>query len=51
MRFGEVLKNIRLKKNDSFRKLGAKMDMAFTYIDKIEKGLSPVSKNFFEKII
>ncbi|MGL5413352.1 helix-turn-helix domain-containing protein [Cetobacterium sp.] len=51
MRFGEVLKNIRLKKNDSFRKLGAKMGTAFTYIDKIEKGISPVSENFFNKII
>lgn len=51
MSFGEILKHIRLEKKDSFRKLGAKMGTAFTYIDKIEKGLSPVSKNFFEKII
>lgn len=51
MKFGEILKRIRLEKKDSFRKLGSEMGVAFTYIDKIERGLSPVSKNFFEKII
>lgn len=51
MRFGDLLKKIRNEKGDSLRVLGEKMDTAFTYIDKIEKGISPVSKNFFEKIV
>lgn len=51
MKFGDLLKKIRNEKGDSLRVLGEKMDIAFTYIDKIEKGISPVSKNFFEKIV
>lgn len=51
MRFGEVLKNIRIEKNDSLRKLADKIGVAFTYIDQIEKGKKTASKAFFEKIL
>ncbi|CAL7884740.1 hypothetical protein A2U10_01130 [Fusobacterium necrophorum subsp. funduliforme] len=51
MTFGENLKKVRQLHGDSLRKLAEKTDVVFTYIDKIEKGVSPISKNMFEKII
>ena len=51
MRFGEILKKIRLKNGDSLRGLGDKIDSNFSYIDKVEKGTAPISKNLFEKIL
>lgn len=50
MKFGEILKTIRLEKKDSLRGLAGKMGLAFTYIDKVERGESP-SKNFFDRIV
>lgn len=51
MKFGEVLKEIRKENGDSLRSLGEKLEVVFTYIDKIEKGNSPISKNMYEKFI
>ncbi|MEJ6467800.1 MULTISPECIES: helix-turn-helix transcriptional regulator [Fusobacterium] len=51
MKFGEVLKKIRIKNGDSLRRLGEKIDNNFSYIDKVEKGTAPISKNLFEKLI
>ena len=51
MSFGKLLKEIRLKKKDSLRSLAEKMDLHFTFIDKIEKETAPISKTFIEKII
>lgn len=51
MSFGNLLKEIRKEKKDSLRKLAEKIDMHFSYIDKIEKGITPPSKTFIEKII
>lgn len=43
MSFGKTLKRIRLKHKDSLRGL-AKIDLHFTFIDKVEKGTAPISK-------
>lgn len=51
MSFGKLLKEIRLANKDSLRSLAEKMDIHFTFIDKIEKETSPVSKTFIEKIV
>lgn len=49
--FGEILKKIRKENGDSLRGLGEKIDVAFTYIDKIERGYSPINKPILEKLI
>ena len=51
MRFGELLKKIRTDNRMSLRDLGKSLDVSFTFVDKIEKGVSPVSKNFLEKVL
>ena len=51
MSFGETLKNIRKENGDSLRVIAEKLDIAFSYIDRIEKNTSPISKNMFEKIL
>lgn len=51
MSFGKILKEIRLENKDSLRSLAEKMDLHFTFIDKIEKETAPVSKTFIEKIV
>ena len=51
MAFGEIFKKIRLKNNDSLRGLGEKIDISFSYIDQIEKGLRPINKDILEKFI
>ena len=51
MTFGKILKEIRLKNNDSLRGLGEKIDISFSYIDQIEKGLRPINKDILEKFI
>lgn len=51
MSFGKLLKEIRLENKDSLRSLAEKMEIHFTFIDKIEKETAPVSKSFIEKII
>lgn len=49
--FGKVLKRIRQENNDSLRSLGEKINVVFTYIDKIEKGISPINRQILEKLI
>ena len=51
MKFGEVLKKIRNEKQMSLRDLGKELDVSFTFVDKVEKGVSPASKNFLEKVL
>ncbi|WP_300344547.1 helix-turn-helix transcriptional regulator [Fusobacterium sp.] len=51
MNFGEVLKEIRLKNNYSLRGLADKLGISFSYLNKIERGETPINKNVFEKII
>ena len=51
MSFGKTLKRIRLKHKDSLRGLAKKIDLHFTFIDKVEKGTAPISKNFIENVI
>lgn len=51
MSFGKAFKEIRLKNNDSLRGLGEKIDISFSYIDQIEKGLRPINKDILEKFI
>lgn len=50
MSFGGTLKEIRKKHKDSLRGLAQKMEISFSFIDKIEKNKAPVSKAFFEKV-
>lgn len=51
MNFGEVLKEIRLKNNYSLRNLADKIGISFSYLNKIERGETPINKNVFEKLI
>ena len=51
MSFGEVLKEIRLYNGDTLRSLGEKINLSFTYIDKIEKNGTPINKGFLEKLL
>lgn len=51
MTFGETLKEIRQKQGDSLRGLSSKIDVVFTYIDKIEKGERSVNAEILEKLI
>lgn len=51
MSFGEVLKEIRNKNGDSLPKLGEKVSVSFSYIDRIEKGKNSISKKIFERIL
>lgn len=51
MTFGEIFKEIRIKNNDSLRGLGEKVNLSFSYIDQIEKGLRPINKDVLEKFI
>lgn len=49
--FGEILKEIRIKNNDTFRSLAEKIDISFSYIDKVEKGLRPINKEMFSNLL
>lgn len=51
MTFGETLKEIRQKQGDSLRGLSSKINVVFTYIDKIEKGERSVNAEILEKLI
>lgn len=51
MEFGELLKKIRKKNQDSLYTLGEKLEVSHTFVDKIEKGLSPISEKVFNKLI
>nr|WP_314655366.1 helix-turn-helix transcriptional regulator [uncultured Fusobacterium sp.] len=49
--FGEILKEIRIKNGDTFRSLAEKIDISFSYIDKVEKGLRPINKEMFSNLL
>jgi transcriptional regulator, araC family len=51
MKFGIVLKNVRQQNGDSLRGLADKIDLAFTFIDKVEKGLNPPSENMIIRLL
>lgn len=51
MNFGKVLKEIRLANDDSIRGLGEKIDIVFSFIDKVEKGIAPPSEKLYEGVI
>jgi len=49
--FGETLKEIRIKNGDSFRSLADKINIIFSYIDKVEKGIRPINKEMFSRLL
>ena len=49
--FGEILKEVRIKNGDSFRSLADKIDIIFSYIDKVEKGVRPINKEMFSRLL
>ena len=49
--FGEILKEIRIKNGATFRSLAEKIDISFSYIDKVEKGLRPINKEMFSNLL
>ena len=49
--FGEILKEVRNKNRDSFRSLAKKIDISFSYIDKVEKGGRPINKEMFSRLL
>lgn len=51
MTFGEVLKEIRLKHDYSLRSLADNLGISFSYLNKIERGETPINKNVLEKVI
>ena len=51
MSFSEILKKIRNENGDTLRSLSEKINMAHTYINRIEKKETPPSKNFLEQIL
>lgn len=51
MKFGEILKEIRIKNGDSLRKLSEKIGTPFTYIDRVEKGVNPPSETMIEGLL
>lgn len=51
MSFGIVLKNVRKQNGDSLRGLADKINLAFTFIDKVEKGLNPPSENMITRLL
>ena len=50
MSFSVELKKARFANNDSLRSLSEKIGVSHVYINNIEKGTTPPSKNFLEKI-
>ena len=51
MSFGTTLKRIRLKHKDSLRGLAKKINLHFTFIDKVEKGTAPISNNLLKELL
>lgn len=51
MTFSEVFKSIRSEHQETFRSIAEKIGMTHTYVNRIEKGEVPPSKNFLSKII
>ena len=49
--FGEILKEVRIKNGDSFRTLADKINIVFSYIDKVEKGIRPITKEMFSRLL
>lgn len=51
MEFSKTLKKVRNENGDSLRKLGEKLGIHFTYVDKIEKEKTPINGEILEKLI
>lgn len=51
MSFSVELKKIRFSNDDTLRSLAEKVGVSHVYISQIEKGITPPSKNFLEKIL
>ncbi|MCQ9626568.1 LexA family transcriptional regulator [Cetobacterium somerae] len=51
MKFGEVLKKVRKENQDSLYTLAEKLDVSHSYVDKIEKGITPISEKMYTKLI
>ncbi|MBC2855320.1 helix-turn-helix domain-containing protein [Cetobacterium sp. 2A] len=51
MGFGETLKKVRKIRKDSLYTLADKLDVSHSYIDKVEKGISPISEKLYNKLI
>lgn len=51
MEFSKLLRKIRTHNKDSYRKLGEKTGIIFSYFDKIERGVSPASQKVLEALI
>ena len=51
MSFGSTLKEIRLRRGDSLRKLADKIDLPFTFINSVEKGINPPSETMIEGLL
>ena len=51
MPFSVELKKIRFANKDTLRSLAEKIGVSHVYISQIEKGTTPPSKNFLEKIL
>ena len=45
------MKNVRKQNGDSLRGLADKINLAFTFIDKVEKGLNPPSENMITRLL
>lgn len=51
MTFGEILRKIRIEEKDSYKKLGEKTGITYSYFDKIERGISPINAKILEALI
>ena len=51
MSFGSTLKEIRLRRGDSLRKLADNIDLPFTFINRVEKGINPPSETMIEGLL
>ena len=51
MSFGSTLKEIRLRRGDSLRKLADKINLPFTFINRVEKGINPPSETMIEGLL
>ena len=51
MKFGEKLKELRLRKDYSLYDVGGKVDVSHSYIDLIEKGKRRASKKVMERLL
>ena len=49
--FGKILKEVRLNNGDSIRGLGEKINVVFSFIDKVEKGIAQPSEKLYDGVI